>query len=194
MDFKYKFSAAWQLIFFHNSTTGLFFDETKIQSIDDDHRYSIMGSINEKYKRNGYFEYLIEYPEVPGYNRWKQQKSIADTEVSDNATDIGFKPIHIDFHNRETPFEGLSKSNTRYTIYDGSPAKGASNSGFWFSIGATGKYNQKNQFPGPYYGTVEDGVTLCYLWIKVCDAFVTCHRIFHFSFIYPMLFMTISLK
>ena len=36
---------------------------------NDEHRYSIIGGIDNKYKINNFYEYLLEYPDLNGYVR-----------------------------------------------------------------------------------------------------------------------------
>ena len=186
---KLLYGVTWQLIYYHNIVTGTLFNSTSAYSISNEYQYSIIGSIGQNYKKDGYFEYLLEYPELGGYNRWKQKIDIKNTVSTQTPNDIGFTPIDIRFNN--PTFGGISKSNSKYSIFDGTPAAGDSTHNYWYSIGPLDKYYQINQFPGPYYGQHEEGVTLCYLWINNWRLSLTCKQSIHhhtFSvFIYILL-------
>ena len=187
--------ANWLLIYYHNSETGLFFDNDSASFINNEYQYSIIGSITERFKHNGNFEYLLEYPEQNGFNRWKQKIHISDTNELQTPEDIGYTPVHIDFTQKynNIGFGGLSKSNSIRTVFDGSPANGASSDNYWFAIGPKEKYYNKNQFPGPYYGEYADGVTKCYLWIRISGIFPTCRHFLYNKLSQTLyLFITIS--
>ena len=171
--YKEQYRAGWKLIYFHDILLGgsdsLFNVETALQ-IDTEDRYSIIGTITERYKTNGYYEYLLEYPERNGYNRWRQTIDIASTKPEQTKDDIEFKKIHLDFPGGS--FGGLSRSTSINTIFDGSPGVGGTETDYWFSIGPTALYYQKIQFPGPPNGAI--GVTKCFLWIKLFDIHASC--------------------
>ena len=151
MRSKIQYRASWLLIYYHNIETGTLFNDTTALSIDNEYQYSIIGTFahDERLKHKEYFEYLLEYPDLHGYNRWKQKIDIASTTINQTSTDIGFKPVHIDFPNSD--FGSISKSNSGETIFDGSPAIGGNSLEYWFSIGPTSYYHNEYQFPGPMY-------------------------------------------
>ena len=108
---KNEFGAIWQLLFYHDTSTGKFFDDTTINFVNDEFRYSTIGGISQSYKVNGYFEYLLEYPDEPHYNRWKQRINLKDTTNMQTSEDIGYKPIHIDFNGpgEDGKFGGIAR-------------------------------------------------------------------------------------
>jgi len=128
---KYEQKAHWLLLFFHNSTNGVYFqDEIEVLSTDQKQKYSILGILNENHKMNGYFEFLLEYPEIPGFNRWKQ--SINPRSVFDSSeVDIGYVPVNISWTNNS--FGGLAKSTySQQTYIEGS----IRHSRWFYAIGA----------------------------------------------------------
>ena len=164
LRFKKAHGATWELIFYHDITNGDIFDDNLALLSNDAKRFSIIGTINDNFKHNGYFEYLLEYPEVPGYVQWKQSIDIARTTSTQTSEDIGFRKIHSDYKY----FHGLSRSTeSTATTFDGSPAT----IGYWFSIGAKAYYCGV-AFAGPCYKTSTNGVHFCYLWIRVPPRYV----------------------
>ena len=163
---KKQYGATWTLIFYHDITTGKLFDSTTALLINNEYQFSIIGTINSNFKANNYYEYLLEYPELVGYNRWKQKIDLASTTTAQKSSDIGYKGIHIDFNNGS--WGGLSRSlSTSKTVFDGSPGIGDEYNSFWYSIGALTDYYSKNQFPGPPRGENSIGVHKCYLWLRI---------------------------
>ena len=59
---KRQFGVNWILIFFHNSTTGQWFNDiTALHYIDSTNpfMYSIIGDMKNKHKYKGFYEYFI---------------------------------------------------------------------------------------------------------------------------------------
>ena len=166
---KYQYGAHWSLIFYHDVSTEVVFDDETIIFSNDNYRYSILGAITDSYKIGNYYEYLLEYPGFEGYNRWMQKIDINSTQINNTSLDIGYKEVHIDFSSNWGG--GLSRSYyQQYTFYDGSP--GPVYNGYWFSIGCkVSKYLGKIQYPGLHYATGSDGVQKTILWIRIPSSF-----------------------
>ena len=164
---KYAHGAHWLLIFYHYSKNGNFFDNETAYKIDDEDRFSIIGMISPRFMYDNYYEYLLEYPQVPGYNQWKQKKHIAETEPEQTALDIEYKPVHESFTSGN--FSGMSKSLAyKDTAFDGSPGIGGDNNYFWYAIGSFKTYKQfDNEFPGPYPVYGKGAVDTVFLWIRI---------------------------
>ena len=112
--YKYAHRANWFLIFHHSSKNSEYFDETNWLMFNSENRYSALGTL-EKYKISGKFEFLLEYPQLEGYNRFKQT---SNPTVSDKIE--GYQPIHLSWTSYS--FGGLAlSSNTGFTFIDGSP-------------------------------------------------------------------------
>ena len=152
--YKYSHSASWFLIFHHNSTGG-YFDETNWLWFNTEHRYSALGTL-EKYRINGKLEFLLEYPQFEGFNRFKQT---SNQKVS--KTIEGYKPIHLSWTTNS--FGGLALSDYKGAFIDGSPGN---LNGWFYAIAARNSWN--GNIPGPYekdqgfYQTTEVN-----LWIRV---------------------------
>ena len=161
IQLKKKYGALWQLIFYHDISGGLFNASTALVS-NEEKRFSAIGMVTSSFKQNDYYEYLLEYPNFSGYNRWQQKIAIADTTSSQTKEDIGYKKIHVDFSEKD--WGGIARSSQSATIFDGSPGV---DKYYWHSIGATSYYYNKIQFPGLFYGSGEDGVQYVSLWIRI---------------------------
>ena len=159
---KYEFGVPWLKIFYHNSTNCAFFTkESEIQYIDTAEKFSLLGRITNEFKLEGSYEFLLQYPEVKGYNRWKQTSYILETTGSTT----GYEANQEDISWSMSYWKGLARTTTTSeTFIDGS-----FNSGwYWYSLGAKGGYSSKNRFPGPStsYGN-GPSVLEVYLWIRV---------------------------
>ena len=157
--FIYKLNSFWQLLYYHD-----FSKERAWSSVDEARRsyksdkYSVLYSINPKYKINGKYEFLLEYPEHDGFNQWSQTSNpLEEIEIpgdgSQNAE--GYKEISCTW--KSDYFGGLvrSSSNT-LTLLDGS----SYHENTYYSIGRTSAMN--NGVPGP--GII---VQKSQLWMKV---------------------------
>ena len=156
---KNQYGKTWLKIFYHNSKNGDWFTSfDDLLSINTEMRYSILGLITEQFKSGDYYEFLLQYPGIPGYNNWKQKIFPLDANQSkhDNIHYLLDSTCHCSW---TTTWGGLSLSSTTHqTFIDGSQ-----DGNWWYSIGAKEKYyDSPNQFPGP-----NEEVNEVYLWIRV---------------------------
>ena len=168
MHSKSVFGSKWILVYFLNASELMFFDDDNILFSNLTSRYSVLGSLDDSYKNNGYFYFLLEYPELGDkkYIYWKQIMNPVHTELNDN---IGYVPIKVpEFtRNEKEDFKGLAKSaDSSDTFFDGSP--GDKYSSFYYSIGSKKSYRTDGKIPGPHYivNNVETIVSLVYLWVR----------------------------
>ena len=152
---KKQYGAAWVLVFLHDSSTGLYYSNTEVLSTSSQYKYSILNYL-EDFKYQGVWEFLLEYPELQGYNRWNQSSNpTKSTSVTD------YNPIHITWDIND--WNGLALSSTSNTFIDGSPT---SNS-FFYSIGL---YRQwRESIPGPYNITDDEyeAIHKVLLWARI---------------------------
>ena len=74
---KYFRGAWWFRIFYHNVKGGFFLNENEAKACDSKYKFSILGDINDhqdEWKIDNSFEFLLIYPMLKGFNRWKQSK------------------------------------------------------------------------------------------------------------------------
>ena len=159
---KTEFKENWIKIFHHNSQNGDFFiNSNEVLFSNKTNKYSILGYINDSWKINNSFEFLLEYPQLIGYNRWKQSLHPKDNpEIGDNNKAIGYEAINITW--KEQKWGGLVKSNPGdQTFIDGSCG---SIGHYWYSIGLYVSFN--GGIPGPNYIVVNEVI----LWIRTVNS------------------------
>ena len=92
--YRYKYNAWWLLAVYHDSSQGDYFslndNERNPLWCDKPNLYSIMGEINDRFKIDGKYEFLLEYPSRQGFNRWRQTFSPNDVKETTSTADIGF--------------------------------------------------------------------------------------------------------
>jgi len=160
-----KYGSRWKLVFYQNTNGGVFFSQINDGLFCDNARsYSILSNLDESYKFNGKYEFLLEYPAVTGYNRWRQSLNpINDIETNDK-TAIGYEAVHIDWTAKF--WGGLVRSSSSYSLLDGS----AGTSHWWYAIGVITNGYSPN-FPGPAIEGLSDGTPVqeVYLWVRTTD-------------------------
>ena len=180
VEVKEEFNKRWLKIFYHNSTGGVWFkNEEEINFIEEPQRYSILGLVNKKLNLGGYYEFLLQYPEIEGYNNWKQKTFLFTTEESGNSGYSCSPQQGLNCTWNEMSWKGLFKSTRNTTFIDGS-------NGFywWYSIGSKTAFSSYDRFPGPAGGTASVNgttVTEVYLWIRIPPSFYvkqTCNSFF----------------
>ena len=158
---KDLYNAKWLKIFYHNSTGGIYFSNiSHALKSDLPQLYSILGEINDNFKINGYFEFLLEYPEYSGYNRWKQQINPKDNPEFPNQQAIGYQEVSCSWKGQY--FGGLVRSSRfSWTLLDGST--GYDNWYYAIGIYAPPSIYCYPKFPGPEGSYVFEA----YLWIRI---------------------------
>ena len=134
-----------KLIFRHHlaSSSDYFTSESEFLSTNSPNKFSILGEIQrnqEYYKSNGYFEFILEYPELKGCNHWLQK--VFPTLAAANE-DNGFFDLGSSYPNNG--WHGLQKSSSTNTFLDGSPY-----SKYWYHpIGQKYEYAGNACLPHP---------------------------------------------
>jgi hypothetical protein len=148
--------ALWLRVFHHNNLNGtVLWDSLSQVSInggyDELNKQTILYALSNYKNKSGKFEFLLEYSNKDGYNRWIQTSNPVTT--SEKVT--GYKAVHIDWN--QNNWNGLAKSNSGSTLIDGSV--GSSN--WYYAIGAI-----KNVDNGIYSN---DSITGGYvdLWVRI---------------------------
>lgn len=164
--YKHAHGANWFLIFHHN-LLGKYFASSEYLFANSEHKYSALGML-EKFRINGEFEFLLEYPQTTGYNRFKQTSNPATT--NDRVDNYVKKHISWDYHG----FAGLALSSSSSTFIDGSPGI----TSWFYAIGQNSAWCCGN-IPGPFYQEEEsiliDEVNL---WVRMpyLRTFSSCRR------------------
>ena len=151
----------WALIFHHNSTQG-YFKETNVLNHYSTHLFSVLSKVDDSYKIDGKFEFLLKYPELQDYAQWTQ--TINPIHAPPNEEN-GYEKKHYNW-SYDYPFHGLTLSSTSASLLDGTP-----NPEHWFfAIGAYGLYlDQDGAIPGPFWNYNGKYLHEVNLYIKVFD-------------------------
>jgi len=161
---KNAYGCEWELVFYHNSYGSVYFSSfSEALSCNMANKFSILGSMNETYKFNGKYEFLLEYPGVVGYNWWRQSL-LPTSETENGVSATGYEPVSISWPGHQ--WGGLMRSTrTDATLLDGSRETGF----WWFSIGCiTKEFNPR--IPGPYVNdSINHVVFEVKLWVKISD-------------------------
>ena len=159
-----KYSATWLLLYYHDfSKYGPWPNTSLSKNSNDPNAYSIIDILGTVHKKSENFEFLLDYPEVSGYNRWSQSLN-PFYEVKDSSKKYvkDYKGIHISWTGCE--WGGLFKSTLSISVLDGSYGI---NSGY-FVIGRSTEYS--GAVPGPC-----GNINKTRLWIRV-PHFLFCTR------------------
>lgn len=152
--------AVWLRLFHHNNLAGTELWKAVSQSASEEgydvlHRQSVLSYLNNYKGKNG-FEFLLEYSNLSGYNRWIQSTNPLETEKKSSMTKVpGYEAISISWNYYN--WGGLAKSNSGKALLDGS----IDSSNLFYAIGSTTSWN--GGIPGPNQaitGSVD-------LWVRV---------------------------
>lgn len=146
---KDQYRCTWLKVYHHDITKGTFKDKEEAKYyVERDDKFSILGLINDNYKIDGKFEFMIEFPNLTnqeGQNRWAQTNNpLSISEISDSSVP-GFERVTIDWthaidqSNYRFTFCGLALSNYEYSLLDGTCAQQK----WFFSIGPLEKHRNK---------------------------------------------------
>ena len=145
---KYFLGKPWLKLFYHYVISDEDFfseDEQDFLYHNSRKKFSIFNYIDKKFKYEGYYEFLLEYPSVEGYNHWKQEIFPLDANENEGTTDVKYNQNGYLCSWTGKDWKGLRRSSqTRYTYLDGS-----NSDKHWFEIGVKNRYNNNLLFPGP---------------------------------------------
>lgn len=143
-------------VFYHSMGSGIFYKKDEILFVNKRNKFSVAGFINEQYKINNQYEFILEYCEINEYLHWKQTSNIFENISNVNPTII---------HSNYSTFHGLALSSSGLTVIDGSPGEG----NWFYAIGA--KQAASGIIPGPFVvvnGKTEYEITrIVSLWMKI---------------------------
>ena len=172
LHFRYFKGIQWLLIFFHNITGKIYFDnENDALNCHEKQKYSILYYIDDVMKIDNKFEFLLQYGSSrTKYNHWRQLKNPLEQSEEQEEAD-GFDPIHLDYSSN---FGGLAKTTIKgdYTCIN-SLLNGYFNHHYWYyGIGQYDPCDNKWEESIPSSHAHETTVDL---WIRVSP---TYHNIY----------------
>ena len=117
---------------------GLFANDEECNKSLKSKRFSVIGSVDERFKVNEKYHFLLEYPELSAYLEWEQA-----LPITTNSSNLEANVYNKTFKR----FQGLSISfDSTRTCFDGSPGKNTNS--WWYSVGMINPYNGRT-IPGP---------------------------------------------
>ena len=158
-EYKNFQNALWLKIFYHNVNYASYTKKEDALSSNIKGRYSILKKAKSlQHYGNNFYEFLLQYPELTGYNRWQQTKYPLDETSDSSGTKVsGYKEISVSW--TSSSWGGLALSTCVCSLIDGSPGE------LWFySIGMKANCSSYYSFyfPGP-----NDRQSEVYLWMRV---------------------------
>jgi len=164
-EIKEAYGRKWLKIFYHDTMTGIYFDSfSHAMFSQDPNRYSIFSLITSSFKTEGYYEFLLEYPELSGFNQWRQNNLPWQEEKIPSQIAGGYTPISISWNS--SYWGGLVRSNDYHTtvygsitLLDGSPGTDL----WYYAIGCINpSVHWHPNMPGP-----NSAVKVARLWLRI---------------------------
>ena len=115
------------------------------------HKKSILYNLSSYKNKNGQFEFLLEYSDVDGYNRWIQTSN--PIETIEDVT--GYKAVTVSWPSDS--WYGLANSNSGNTLLDGNKGTGR-----FYNVGVISGISSGVQINNSY---VTKGSTD--LWVRI---------------------------
>ena len=178
---KYLENKKWMLVFHHDiHEKKNYFSKNEDEFLysNTKEKFSILGYLDDSFRIRGNFEFLLEYPDVEGFNMWTQTVNPLKTQPNQSN---GYKPGKISFPRYS--WNGLARSTSNASFLDGDPTS----SNWFYAIGQKEEW-VNSAIPGPYdlanepyskdiekYGTFE-----VKLWIRIDKPF-TFNILFPFT-------------
>ena len=194
-QFKTFEDVQWLKIFHHDCSEGEFFKagSPELLNINTKNLFSILYMINDRFKINGKYEFLLEYPEENKYNHWRQSVNPLDiidqygNGVTTHYYVDGYEKITVqmDSHN----WGGLARSNWNYALLEGS--LGSPN--WYYTIGQSANNWRNSTLAGYEY---DDTIHIVHLWIGITYKLLfsllctKSHFVLNFTIFLPLLFLT----
>ena len=185
-DLKFYNDSYWLKVFYHynpDGKNGFEDDKEALHCINNKYKYSILSSINYRYRINGLYEFIIEYPELGTHNRWQQKDNPIDITENLNSKYVdGFNPLET--FAKSSSWGGLAKTaDLDYqkppSLLNGSPSA----SSWHFAIGQY-KNTQWSSGDKTVYSIPSNSlpVSIVILWLRLPDK-KKCKYSFSFTFI-----------
>ena len=178
-ELKTQYGASWVKLFYHHFDNYEDAFEKAEDALDvyNEKQYSIILEAS-KWPHDGPYEFLLQYPDLVGYNRWSQTNfPLNETDsTSSKSTVEGFSNISCTWTNAN--WGGLQRANNIYTLLEGS----IGHVDWFYSIGIRRNISAVwgiRCLPGPL-----SCVYNIYLWMRIPDIVLLHHctfwRRFHF--------------
>ena len=74
----------WYLIFHHDARYGLFQYKDQANLSYHPHKFSVLSKLTDQFKIDDFFEFILAYPEIESFTRFKQKKNPMISNNNDN--------------------------------------------------------------------------------------------------------------
>jgi len=165
---KFFLGATWLKIFYHDSSTAQYFNNySEVLKCSSSSKFSIIGEIDAKYKFNDKYEFLLEYPELNKYNRWRQTRNPKDNPDVYGQKADGYEAVDIYYSGQF--WGGLVICSIMRCAFDGS----AGHEHWFYAIGCYGSWLKPNAFPGPAIDSnIYYEVFIVFLWVRIDNTMI----------------------
>ena len=151
------YGKSFLLLYHLNATTEDFFaNQAEALKSNKPDKYSIIGELDDSYKINGKFEFLLWYPHFQ--NHWLQSSNPVNEHETNGGSQTAEGYLGLDIGSSSNYWGGLvASSSTGQTLLDGSTY----NTGWYYCIGPI-TYTNGRTFPA---ATIDDGIEAA-LWVR----------------------------
>ena len=109
-QYQYFFHIRFLRIFYHDYSSKVAFDSLEeAENVNTQYKFSILNEIDESYKIDGKYEFLLNYSDINNCNWWRQTNFPLEETLSSSDTHVkGYEPLHISW--KSNNFGGLEKT------------------------------------------------------------------------------------
>ena len=165
-EFKYMYGAKWLKVFYHQPGVECnVFDinnEAEFLNINTKQRYSIFSELDENYKINNKYEFLLYYPDLDEYNWWRQSLLPFNDKEKKGQNQKATVYEEVDVNMKDSNWGGLVRSTLERTSCSGicTFVEGSvGNDMYYYAIGLT---KESDTIPAE-----KEYVKDVYLWIRI---------------------------
>ena len=158
---------SWALIFHHDARKGFFANKKQALFSKNDDLFSVLNKVDDTFKIDDKFEFVLEYPEIEGYSQWTQTINPLNSKANETN---GYQKIHFSWNQFES-FDGLGLSFTpQSNLLDGSRFMITRfyAIGLYYQIGNTSVIPE-DAIPGPFWRNEDVILHVVNLYIKIKD-------------------------
>ena len=181
----------WLHVFYHNCTNYNYFEnETEAEYLLNSNKYSILSKITNNLRMRGQFEFVIYWPSLNTYYRWRQKYNpIKELEKTNVLQAAGFELLYPKVDNANHKFGGLVRTSIPMQNLNSSLLNGNPGLSVWFF--AIGMY-QKSQESWYNSGipAINGSVSVVSLWLLLPHQ-ITC--MIQMPLIHPSHFLSLFL-
>ena len=193
-QYQYFFHIRFLRIFYHDYSSKVAFDSLEeAENVNTQYKFSILNEIDESYKIDGKYEFLLNYSDINNCNWWRQTNFPLEETLSSSDTHVkGYEPLHISW--KSNNFGGLEKTPFHFK-YNCVPCllDGAIYQDKWYyAIGLVKDCSNYNFIPADQ----EEGQTETTLYIRVPEKIYlkTCLKRKEYQFYLSFLYLCCIIK